>query len=44
MRIQIALFSAPEIDPESIVVESEDGAVKVTGSSRPPTSRRGWNR
>lgn len=31
MRIQIGMFSAPEVDPESIAVVSEDGAVRLTG-------------
>lgn len=31
MRIQVGLFTAPEIDPESIAVVSKDGAVRMTG-------------
>jgi osmotically-inducible protein OsmY len=31
MRIQVGLYTAPEIDPESIAVASKDGAVRMTG-------------
>lgn len=31
MRIQIGMFSAPEVDPESIAVASDEGAVRLTG-------------
>ncbi|MDX2169448.1 MAG: BON domain-containing protein [Deltaproteobacteria bacterium] len=31
LRIQVGLFTAPEIDPESIAVVTRDGAVRLTG-------------
>jgi osmotically-inducible protein OsmY len=31
MRIQVGLYSAPEIDPESIAVVTKDGNVRLTG-------------
>jgi len=31
MRIQVALYTAPEIDPESIVVETKNGVVHMVG-------------